>query len=108
MKFNLHYAPLQTSDKDISLISFNTHEKMVDFIDEMCINRNGECVWLIAKDKSTDVFISESHISIQDFLQTKNAWNTVNDYFLQEYESFQDAYEVALTMVETSKLCYAP
>ena len=103
--FNLHYASLH-NDGDIPCFKFQTHSNMLDFIDEICIGKNGEKVWLIGKDNYTDIFISESHLSIQNFLEKKYTWQTTGDYFLQEYSSFKEAYKVALYMCEISPLCY--
>lgn len=104
--FKLHYASLDLQG-DIPCFQFKNHLDMIDFIDEKCINRNGKVVWLLAKKDSTDVFISESHLSIQDYFTRKYLWNVSDDYFLQEYKSFEDAYRVALSMSEISPLCYS-
>jgi len=104
--FKLHYASLDLQG-DIPCFEFKKHSQMVDFIDEKCIGRNGQCVWLLAKNKETDIFISDSHLSIQNFLERLMTWQTMGDYFLQEYESFEEAYQVALDMVEESPLCYS-
>ena len=104
--YRLHYAPLHLQD-EISCYEFKNQSKMIDFIDEKCINRIGTCVWLLARKGSTDVFISESYLSIQFFLEKMPNWRTVGDYFLQEYDSFEEAYEVALDIVEPSRLCYS-
>jgi len=105
--FKLHYASLDLGNNDIPCFEFQKHSQMVDFIDEKCINRNGQVVWLLAKKDSTDVFISECHLSIQDYFTRKYLWNISDDYFLQEYQSFEDAYRVALDMSEISPLCYS-
>lgn len=104
--FNLHYASLNLQG-DIPSFKFKKHSEMIDFIDEKCINRTGQVVWLLAKKDFSDVFISESHISIQDFLKNKSCWQTNGDYFLQEYPSFEEAYRVALDIAEISPLCYS-
>jgi hypothetical protein len=104
--FKLHYAKLDLESKDIELLSFKKHNDLIDFIDENCINRSKQVVWLIAKDESNDIFISDSHLSIQDFLSKKYLWQIPDTYYLQEYSSFEDAYSVALSMLETSDLCY--
>jgi len=106
MSFKLHYAEIN-SQTDIPCFEFKKHNQMIDFIDEHCINRNSQVVWLIAKDNFTDVFISENHLSIQNFLMTKYLWQTTGNYFLQEYESFEEAYGVALSIAENSELCYS-
>ena len=97
--FKLHYASLDLQG-DIPCFEFKKHSQMVDFIDEKCINRNGQCVWLLAKWDCNDVFVSGSHLSIQGFLERMMIWQTTGDYFLQEYESFEEAYKSALEMVE--------
>ena len=102
--FKLHYAELNSND--VVCYDFKNHSEMIDFIDEKCVHRNGKVVWLFGKGESTDIFISENHLSIQDFLSKKYLWNVSDDYFLQEYTSFSEAYKVALNMVETSPLCY--
>ena len=103
----LHYAKLDLQG-DIPCFEFNKHSKMVDFIDSKCVGRSGQCVWLIARDGTTDLFVSESHISIQEFLKTKPCWSAIGgDYHLHEYASFEEAYIVALNMIEgKSGLCY--
>jgi hypothetical protein len=93
---------------DIPCYDFETHWKMTDFIDSVCYGRKRECVWLIAKEGSNDVFISESYINIQIFLNKMPLFNTVGNYFLQEYSSYEEAYKVALMINETSPLCYEP
>jgi len=105
--FKLHYVSLDLGNNDIPCFEFKKHSQMIDFIDEKCINRNGQVVWLLAKNDSTDIFISENHLSIQDYFTRKYLWNIPGDYFLQEYPSFEDAYRVALDMSEISPLCYS-
>ena len=106
-QFRLHYASIDMGEEDIPCFWFKKHSQMIDFIDEKCIHRNGTVVWLLAKNRLEDVFVSTSHLSIQDFLLKKSCWQTVGDYFLQEYESLEEAYLVALHMSEGSHLCYA-
>ena len=105
--FKLHYASLDLGDNDIPCFEFKKHSQMINFIDEKCVGRCGKVVWLLAKNNSTDVFISESHLSIQDYFTRKFLWNIQGDYFLQEYSSFEEAYRVALDMAEISPLCYS-
>ena len=93
--FKLHYEKLNLQG-DVPCFSFKKHSSMIDFIDEKCIRRGGEVVWLIAKEGLTDIFISDSQLSIQDFLEKKRCWKTPGDYFLLEYPSFEDAYEAAI------------
>ena len=105
LQHKLHYAKLLL-DEEIPCFEFSLQETMIKFIIDKCKGRNNQLVWLIAKNKSTDIFISSNYLSIIDFLKTKNEYQSYDDYFLQEYESFEDAYEVALDMAEISPLCY--
>lgn len=97
-KFKLYYIKLLNSVLFRTKKELTTHAEMVDFIDEQCINRKK--VWLLYKRDCNDVFISESHISIQDFLEKKMTWQTTGDYFLEEYETYRDAYNKALELIE--------
>ena len=97
-KFKLYYTKLLANCLFRTKSEFTTHKKMVDFIDEQCINR--KCVWLLYKRDCDDVFISGSHLSIQDFLQKKMTWQTTGDYFLEEYETCRDAYQKALEIIK--------
>ena len=103
--FKLYYAELDLQG-DIPCFEFKTHAQMIDFIDEKCINRSSQLVWLLGREDSSDIFISENHLSIQDFLKNKYLWNIRGEYFLQEYPSYEEAYGVALSMLETYHLCY--
>lgn len=106
MKYKLHYAPIDLGENDIPCYDFNSHKKMIDFIDKVCYGRGGDKVWLIAKDDLQDIFISESYITIQSFLHNMVGWKTIGSYYLQEYSSYEEAYKVALSMKEDSPLCY--
>jgi len=107
MKYKLHYAELNLQG-DIPCYEFNKMRKLIDFIDFKCINNKGNIIWLIASNNINDIFVSDSYLSIENFLEKMPCWNTSGEYFLQEYSSFQEAYEVALSMMETHKLCYEP
>ena len=97
-KFKLYYIKLLNSVLFRTKKEFTTHAQMVDFIDEQCINRKN--VWLLYKRDCEDIFISESHLSIQDFLQKKMTWQTTGDYFLEEYKTYRDACEKVLEIIE--------
>lgn len=89
------------------LYKFSKFPLLIDFIDEVTIRRKGECIWLIAREGTTDIFISESALSIQTFIEKMDIWKCVGDYFLMEFDSFEEAYKVALNMNEGHELCYS-
>ena len=103
--YKLHYAAIDL-EGDIPCFEFKKHAQMIDFIDQKCIGRSGECVWLISKLNTTDIFISKSSLSIQDFMQKKHLWIIPDHYFLQEYASFEEAYHAAILINETSPMAY--
>jgi hypothetical protein len=57
----------------------------------------------------SEVIISENISTILKFLQDNTnliKYSQSRDMFLQEYPSYEDAYRVALAMMENSELCY--
>ena len=104
--YKLHYAKLDLGMNDIPCFEFRDINQLIDFIDDKCLGRSGQLVWLIAKDKMEDIFISENHLSIQSFIENTYLWKTQGTFFLQEYRSYEEAYQVALDMKEESPLCY--
>jgi hypothetical protein len=97
-KFKLYYTKLLKNAFFRTKMEFATHAQMIDYIDEQCINRKR--VWLLYKRDCEDIFISESHLSIQNFLEKKMTWQTTGDYFLEEYETYREAYDRALEIIE--------
>ena len=105
--YRLHYSKIDAKNEDIPCFTFKKLASMIDFIDEHCIHRKGEVVWCLLKTGLTDAFISESQLSIQDFLRRKQFWETVGDFHLFECNSFEEAYKIALANAEASALCYS-
>lgn len=100
---NLHYAKVELDEnEDIIEYKFKSHSELVKAIEFICSDINYHCIWLLAKNESTDIFISEHKDSIIEFIKNKSGWNEHTDYFLQEYHTFSDAYDVALMMHESS------
>jgi hypothetical protein len=104
--FKLHFATLDLDGCDIPVYEFKKHEQMVDFIDNEYCGKQSKKVLLISKDEFSDVFVSDNYLSIIDFINKKYLYQTVGNYFLQEYSSYEEAYKVALNMAEVSELCY--
>lgn len=103
--YRLHFSELNQKG-DIPCFEFKKHIQMVDFIDSKGIDKYGQQVYFLAKDDNKDIFISESYISIQDFLLKKSLFQTVGDYFLFECESYVEAYKLAMLMKEGSDLIH--
>ena len=84
--FRLHYKGVNSTNEAVNM--FQSHWQMIDWIDEKCVNRNGTVTWMTGREDTTDYFISQSHISIQDYLQNKSLHQVRGNYFLFEYECF--------------------
>jgi len=103
--YKLHYADINEWS-DIPCFEFDRFSQMINFIDEKCGGRK-DLVWLVTKGDTIESFISDSQLSIQDFLSNKSTWKTTGHFYLQEYSSFEDAHKVAFDMTEESPLCYS-
>ena len=105
----LHYAEL-TNDSEIQIFEFPSIDALKwylenDFTGNEKIKRVFLFTWNGEKD---DIFISE--YSDMPF-KAMNYFNIDlgqkdDNFFLQEYYSFEDAYAVAMDMKEENKLCY--
>jgi hypothetical protein len=109
-KFKLHYAELELQD-DIPCFEFDSKYKMLDYISNIYKNNhfttlNKVClvaIWddLIVVDSVSRIieFVNngvDNHLSLE-----------LQEVFLQEYDSYEEAYKVALNMKEDSPLCYS-
>ena len=101
-KFKLHYAEL-SNHEDIPCLEFTTSKEMVDFIDSVCVEKNRSMIWLLACDHRADIFISENYFTIKNILKKMSTWKVPGDYYLQEYDSYQEAYIIALDMLNDSE-----
>lgn len=98
---NLHYAKVDLDNEDIPKFEFKSHFDLIQAVEFLCSDTDCNCVWLLSKENNSDIFISENHESIIDFLKNKSGWNEHADYFLQAYKTFNEAYEVALMIIES-------
>lgn len=114
--YKLHYADKDLAS-DIPCFEFTTFEDLKHFMLEI-FERAENCVFLFTfniKD-AQDTDISEIIITedwsfiysmfIDGYVANIDLVLDVDVFFLQEYESYEDAYAVALDMKECSPLCY--
>lgn len=105
--YELHYADLILNG-DISVFNFKTFDELVDFANFKTREKKGECVFLITKDhQNCRPFITDNPFDIEFLLTKMPGMGFKSATFIQEYESFEEAYKVALSMVEESPLCYS-
>jgi len=105
----LHYAELENTD-DIRGIEFDELKELTNYVYErgqqvnkvflVTFNIGDDCLYSpIFVGENTETFIALI-ASCPDFYE-----EMVDDYFLHEYESYEDAYNGALFMKEGNVLC---
>jgi len=99
----LYYDHIRTekNSEDIQKYEFSSHAQMIDFIDEKTYMRRNQYVWVLSKDDLEDVFVSKNALSIQDFLEKKNCWETKGVFHLFECQDLDEAYDLAKNITET-------
>ena len=118
--FRLHYAKIDLED-DIPFFEFKEDEsgiiytdKVVEFIDKIYPNEflPEDIVFLIAL--GDNIFISDDFLNIvacaksffNDFRTTSDECD-IDNMYIHEYPSFEEAYTVAFMMKEENPLCYS-
>lgn len=112
ISIKLQYASLPM-DKDVSEIPFTRRNDLELWLENLrSDNLNKSIVYLLTSGGDSEIIITDKFQMIDKIFTEANQnnmfpislWNT--EIFLQEYESFESAYAVALSMREESKLCY--
>ena len=105
--YELHYADLELKG-DIPVYGFKTFNDLVNFtISKASENRN-KAVFLVAKDhETTPPFVTDNPFYIEFYLTKMPGMGFKSATFVQEYKSYEEAYKVALSMVEENPLCYS-
>lgn len=90
---------------DIKELNFETKIDLIDYVKDL-IDFN--CIWLATNgDQENPIFqeivITENIFEIINFIQRIES----EVLFIQEYQSYEDAYAVALDMRETNPKCYS-
>ena len=107
----LHYAPL--GSEIIQELFFPSFNAMYEWVADKLENTKKDRVYLftyseIDGNEDTQIIVTDELAFLADFLAKGNYFgmDLIIVFFLQEYESFEDAYKVALDMKEVSPLCY--
>lgn len=92
---------------DAQLITFNNVTELIDYIKEL---KSFDFVWLVTDRKTDEILITENIEQIIkcilfDFWDL--SFDKDSDFYIQEYQSYEDAYEVALYMKEENPKCYS-
>jgi len=93
---------------DIEQIDFENIVDLVDYIREL--NRF-DCIWLATEDgEKGEIIITEDLDALITCIENNvfiiNIDEGSQDFFVQEYQTYEDAYAVALDMREGNKRCY--
>lgn len=111
-KINLHYAHLDLKS-DIPVFQFDTILELEEYLFQSIYEEVDDWFnldFVILLSFNEQVIVTDDLNVIFDLFQMlphhPKTIQSASDLFLQEYESFKDAYEVALMMKEGHKLCY--
>lgn len=92
---------------DVEVIDFFSIGELCQYLEEL---RRFDCVWLAADDgEKGEILITENITTL--ILAVKSGhfnllWNSPQNFYVQEYQSYEDAYAVALDMREANPKCY--
>jgi hypothetical protein len=104
-KYILHYARL---NEDSETFGFETFKDLEYFVYEYSRINKGEAVYLVAKDYYTSgIYVTANPFDIEFYLTKMPGIGFKSDTFIHEYESYEEAFKVALQMKEDSPLCYS-
>lgn len=96
-------------------LKFKSFEHLCSWIDNLDMQKSTttktvylfSCTEMFGEREDTEIFVTENLSLINEVISTKELeFSFCIDFHLQEYESFEDAYAVALSMREGNPLCY--
>lgn len=105
-KYKLNFSELN-SVSDIEYLEFTSAKKRASFIADRVIANNPKRVFVFIvqyseNDAHYDVYVFEDWSCIQ-----KNVEDKWKQFWLFEWESYEEAYKNALDLKEGSPLCYS-
>jgi len=89
---------------DVKELNFENKKDLIDYVKQLI---DFDCIWLATNgDQENPIF--------QEIVITENIFEIINFIkriesdvlFIQEYQSYEDAYAVALDMREPNQKCY--
>lgn len=108
--YHLYYADSLSNELgEARRVDCDSFESMIDYIDHLHslnINTGNRKVYLLTVGDGVNrrIYIEESSVHLQtEILPIHKAYT---EFYLQEYNSYEEAYKVALNMREESDLCY--
>jgi hypothetical protein len=102
--YELHYAALPLGT-DIITTTFQTWGELSLYAIDKLIENDNNKVYLYTNNYMVNpIIISHNRVKIIDCFAKKKS--DEYKHYVQEYESYEDAYGVALDMMEEHELCY--
>lgn len=94
---------------DVEVIKFNTQTDLCEYLKEL---GGFDCIWLAANDgEKGEILITENLQNL--ILAVRCSYFNLGlgcvmdvNFFVQEYQTYEDAYKVALDMREPNSRCY--
>ena len=94
-------------DGDVEVIKFNTQTELCEYLKEL---DRFDCIWLATEDgEKGEILITENLQTLISAVKNSHfnlLWNSPQNFFVQEYQTYEDAYKVALDMREPNPKCY--
>ena len=92
---------------DCKEIEFNNAFELIDYLKEL---DRFDCIWLATEDgEGGEILVTENLWVLINAVESGHFNLTKNDpkyFFVQEYQTYEDAYSVALSMREPNPRCY--
>ena len=89
---------------DRETLYFETKDDLVEYLKEL---KSFDCIWLVTDDgEYGEIIITENVFRLVDAVSNDHFNLLDNDLHVQEYQSYKDAYEVALDMREENPKCF--
>ena len=99
---------LGIGEGDIKTAKFFTLAQLVDYLKKEF--SKSDCVWLATVDGEKAELLITEKIETLIYAISKNyfnlLWNSPQNFHLHQYETYEDAYSVALHMKEGNEKCY--
>ena len=94
-------------DGDVEVIDFDTIPKLCEYLQEL---KSFDCIWLATDDGEKDEIVITENLQVLIGCVYNGHFSSLGyvnkNFFVQEYQTYEDAYKVALDMREGNPKCY--
>ena len=96
---------LGIGEGDIKEVQIECSESLIRYIENELLPIENR-VWLVSEEDDGEIIITEDLNFVTHLIESNTWFLRETDFFMQEYDSYESAYSVALDMKEPNKLCY--